>query len=409
MSGLYYGWVITAGCFLCCFSFGIFNSFGVFFTSLETEFGWSATLVSSIIAAHHIGYFFSSIIIGWLTDKIGPRVPLLLAALLIGTCISMLSLVQHIYQFYLFYFIASLGCTVSWTLCLTIVQRWFIKNSGVAVGIVTSGMGIGILFYSALAGHLITVYGWRVSFVCLGVFTGLLLFLCSFIVVAPEQKKITVPVPEPAAEKNSVLESTQWEYLKAIRTRAFALITLCQICIALPMFILTTHMVRFVELAGIEKTTAAETWGLVGVTCMLGGLISPFIAERTIGWTKMLTVCAFCAAASFIWLVQAHTLWMIYVFTVVFGLGHGGCATLIPLIVRKNFGTVSLSRIIGTVMSISTICAIVGPVLAGYIVDVSGSYIMVFFIGAALLFITALTGLLIKPPVQGTQVTRPLG
>jgi len=66
------GWVVIAGCFLVSACYSVFYTFGVFFTSIEAEFGWSAVLVSSIIVAQHIGYFFSNLFIGWLTDKIGP-------------------------------------------------------------------------------------------------------------------------------------------------------------------------------------------------------------------------------------------------------------------------------------------------------------------------------------------------
>lgn len=401
MTRFYYGWVVVVGCFLCSFGYGLFYTFGVFFTSLEADFAWSAAATASILPFHHIGLFFSNFIIGPLTDKYGPRIPLLLGALLIGSCISLLSQAHYLYQFYIFFLIASLGSGVYWTLSTTIVQRWFIKNAGTPVGIVASGVGVGILFFSALSGYLITFYGWRAAFLYLGIISGLILLLCSFLIVTPEKKKITVPgsLPSPAKNTGPGIKK-QLAFTEAIRTRTFSLIALCQIFTALPMFIIATHMVRYLEHFGIEKSTAANTWALVGAFSILGKFIIPIIAEKTIGWTRMLAVSALIAAASFIWLTLAQSMWMFYVFVIVYSLGYGGSVSLVPPTIRQHFGTKSLARLIGTGMSISTVGAIIGPVLAGYIFDASGSYTSAFLIGAGFWMLTALLAWLIKQPVN---------
>ena len=73
----HYGWVIVLVCFFCCFSYGLFYSFGVFFRHLQQEFGWSRALTSTVHSLHMVFFPVSALIIGWLTDKYGPRLPLI--------------------------------------------------------------------------------------------------------------------------------------------------------------------------------------------------------------------------------------------------------------------------------------------------------------------------------------------
>ena len=140
---LYYGWIVVAACFICCMTYGTFYTFGIFFKPLQDQFGWSYTLTSSVQSIHIIIYIISSFVVGWATDRFGPRWPLILCALCVGVGYLLCSRIQSIGQLYLFYSIASMGAGLVWSLPLSIVQRWFIERRGLAVGITVSGIGIG--------------------------------------------------------------------------------------------------------------------------------------------------------------------------------------------------------------------------------------------------------------------------
>ena len=146
----FYGWVIVAACFVAATSYGLFYTFGVFFKSLQDEFGWGRALTGSVHSVHLVIYALSTYFFGRLTDRIGPRRALSLGAFFIGIGLSLCSMITSIWQLYFFYIIASLGSGVTVSLPNATVQKWFIRKRGLALGLVTAGVG-------ATAGVLVTM------------------------------------------------------------------------------------------------------------------------------------------------------------------------------------------------------------------------------------------------------------
>jgi MFS family permease len=138
----FYGWVIVATCFVPATSYGLFYTFGVFFKSLQAEFGWGRALTGSVHSVHLLIYAISTYYFGRLTDRIGPRRALSLGAVFIGVGLCLCSQIQNIWQLYLFYIIASLGSGVTVSLPNATVQKWFVKKRGLALGLIG---GISIL------------------------------------------------------------------------------------------------------------------------------------------------------------------------------------------------------------------------------------------------------------------------
>jgi MFS family permease len=115
---------------------------------------------------------------------------------------------------------------------------------------------------------------------------------------------------------------------------------------------------------------------------ILGRIFVPALAEKTIGWTRTITFCTLICAACFLWLIGVKEPWMLYVFVIIYGFFYGGKVPLIPATLRFFFGTKALGRLSGAAHAISLVGGALGPVLAGYIVDVSGSYLIAFLVGA---------------------------
>lgn len=106
---IFYGWIIVLAGFMLTASYGIFYTLTVFFNTIKAEFGWSATLISSIHSFHLFTYIVFGLIISRLTERYEPRLIFLFCAILSGLGISLLSQVKTIEQFYLFYALATIG------------------------------------------------------------------------------------------------------------------------------------------------------------------------------------------------------------------------------------------------------------------------------------------------------------
>ncbi len=88
---------------------------------------------------------------------------------------------------------------------------------------------------------------------------------------------------------------------------------------------------------------------------------------------------------------------MFYLFAVIFGFAYGGYAALVSLSVAEFFGLASLGVILGTIILGISIGAATGPVLAGRIFDITGSYQQAFLVCAALSMIAIVLALLLRP------------
>ena len=166
---IFYGWFVVAACFAVTLSLGeTFWTFGVFFKPLEDGFGWSRALVSSGYTAFLLGYTISVVTAGRLADRYNPRPIILASALLSGLGISLCSQTQSINQLRFFLFIAGLGAGASWSVPTSVVQRWFYKEkrAGLALSIVSAGVGVGALIFAPLINYLILNYGWRNADAC---------------------------------------------------------------------------------------------------------------------------------------------------------------------------------------------------------------------------------------------------
>ncbi|MCR4394195.1 MAG: MFS transporter, partial [Dehalococcoidales bacterium] len=103
-SGFFYGYIIVASAFLILIAYsGARSAFGVFFNPMAAQFGWSAAALSTAFSISIIMDGSFGIVLGQLTDKIGPRLVLTLSGIFIGVGYLLLSRVSGIWQMYLLY------------------------------------------------------------------------------------------------------------------------------------------------------------------------------------------------------------------------------------------------------------------------------------------------------------------
>ena len=170
-SRFYYGYVIVAGAFVVAAVVeGLFSSFGVFFKPLLEEFGWSRSMTSGAFSLAALLHIPQVVITGRLADRFGSRPMLTICGFFLGLGYFLMSYTTAVWHLYMFYgVISSIGMGFYWIPLVTMVPRWFVKRRAFMMGIVTSGVGVGQVVFPPLATWLITAYGWRLSFLIMGV------------------------------------------------------------------------------------------------------------------------------------------------------------------------------------------------------------------------------------------------
>lgn len=374
-----------------------FWSFGVFFKPLEDEFGWSRTLVSSGYVAFQLGYAISAVASGRLVDRYNPRLILLGSAVLAGLGISLCSRVTEIGQLRLFLLVGGLGSGATWSVPSSVVQRWFYgrHRAGLALGIVTTGVGAGALVFAPLINYLILSYGWRNAYLVVGILFFSIIALSSFVI-----KRSPIGTGTDLRVKEGIQVSTSvpdWSTGKAVITVSFVGITLSACAAVLAFQVVSVHLAPYATDVGITPTVAAAALGLMGGFSVPGRILSGFVSDR-IGWQKTQALSLLGLAVSIIWLIFMRAPWMLYTFAFLYGICHGSRVTTWVGILSQFFGMRSLGELIGLSSGIGQAVAAFAPYMAGFVFDATGSYLIAFIIVMVLLLGAALVAAMIKPP-----------
>ncbi len=392
-SGYY---IVIASFFIAIIMHGMFATFGVFFTPMLTEFGWSRAAFS---AANSIGFVTSglfAVIMGALCDKIGPRIVMSVGGVLY--CLGHIFLAQTstLWQLYLFWMIIGIGFASSDVVPLTTIARWFSRKRGTMSGIAKVGTGLGMVLLPLIAAVLIDNFGWRISYTVLGMFILISVIPLSLMLrrdpyqtgELPDGERMPVNTISQISEQGlSLREALSIRQLWII----IAIYFIAQFCANTMIVHIVPHAVDL----GASLPIASSVLAIIGGLSILGRLVMGFINDR-IGNKRTIVICFIILLIALGWLQFTRAIWMLYLFAVIYGFGHGGFFALISPTIAVYFGTRSQGVLLGTVMFGSTIGGALGAYLTGKIFDISGSYSLAFLI----MLIVSILGLILSMSIK---------
>ena len=166
---------------------GLLFSYGLFFKTFETEFGWSRTVLSS---AASLAFFMMGVLatgLGHLSDRFGPRPVLSFTGVLFGIGFALIALVSEPWHlFAIFGLFIGLGMSTHDVVTLSTVARQFDKRRGMMTGVVKTGTAIGQIAIPPFAALIMASFGWRPAAILLGVLAAVFLLLAAFLLLALE-------------------------------------------------------------------------------------------------------------------------------------------------------------------------------------------------------------------------------
>ena len=394
--GLFYGWVVVAAAFFVALvAYGVQYSFGIFLEPLSEDFGWSWALVSGAASLFMFSRGALAILTGWATDKYGPRIIVASGGFFLGLGLILTSQISTAWQLYLFYgLMAGFGLSVAFAPLVATVSRWFVSKRGLAIGIVLAGIGMGTAVMSPLARYLVATYGWNWSYIIIGLLAWIIVIPGALLLRRSPEEKGLLPLGKAEAivgddrnssiaEKGDSLASKRagFSLKDAVHTRAFwlllAIIIFWSICVQMVM----THIYHHATDLGILQVVAANFLLLIGVFSIIGRLVMGAVSDR-LGGKLTLAICLALQALVMFWLFRATAIWMLYLFAAVFGFAYGGCVPQLPVIAGEIFELKSIGAIVGVQMLGVAIGGAIGPLLGGYVFDVTGTYYFAFIVSS---------------------------
>ncbi|MBW2609084.1 MAG: MFS transporter [Deltaproteobacteria bacterium] len=401
-SKMFYGYIIVGAAFLIQLStWGVHCTFGIFFVAVAKEFAWSRVVISSAFSLYLFLMGIMSIISGRINDRFGPRLVMSLSCSIIGLGYFLMSMVNEIWHFYFFYgVIVAIGMGGVDIATLSTIARWFVKKRGMMTGIVKAGAGAGMFILPPVINWLIYTYGWRTTYIIISV----MIFIGSvsasqFLKFAPREMGLN-PYGEEVNEKSSNSEDDGFLFQKAILTIQF-----WQLCVVFFLFLVCTqiilvHLYAHIVDTGISGSVAATILATVGGASIAGRLIMGSAGDRIGNKPAMIIDLAIMSVASFL-LFFADAPWMFFIYACLHGFSHGGLFTLISPMVADLFGLVSHGIIFGVVSFSGNIGGTIGPIVAGRIFDLTGSYQTLFIIFSS----AAILGTFIMVLIKDTELS----
>lgn len=385
--GFYYGYmVVGAALLIMAVTFGAYNSFGIFFEPMLADFNWTRAITSGGFSLSWIMQGLLGIVMGRFTDRFGPRLVLTISGVLVGLGYLLMSQVSAVWQLYLFYgVIIGSGMGGCWVPMVSTIARWFTKRRTLMTGVALIGISIGTLIAAPVVSRLISAYDWRISYVIVGGTVMVVVVLAARLLRRDPGQGRQKPYGGSEQEKQeSVAEAHSVSLSQAGHTRQFWLTSGMFFCFGFSVYTVLTHIVLHAIGLDISSASAANILAMAGGLSIVGRIVLGSAADR-FGNRQVFVIGFILMSATLFWLVPARELWALYLFAIVFGFAFGGCATSESPLVAELFGLRSHGLILGVINVLGfTFGAAVGPLIGGYIFDITGSYQLAFIVCGAL-------------------------
>ena len=405
MHRIYYGWWVVFACFLIVFYVSSIIFFGLtaFFEPFVREFGWSYTQVSFAASLRGMEMGIFAPLIGFLVDRFGSRALIASGMIISGLGLICLSYTDSLTMYYASFILLGFGaggCTSVVT--TTAVVNWFDKNAGKALGVMSAGFGASGLLVPFIV-WLIDIYGWRDTLFLLGIGMWVVGIPLSLIIRnRPEDGTVAVrgsggtaecEVTDPSGERYR-----EPGFREAVTDKMFLYLNLVE---AIRMMILSAvvlHIMPCLSSLGMDRHftgVIAAALPLCSIVGRLGfGWLGDVYDKRYIMAISYGLMSVGMAALAYADRIDCG----VYLFLLFFSPGFGGLLVLRSSIIREYYGRRSFGKMVGILMGFSSIGGIIGPTLAGWIFDVTGSYYTVWILFCVLTLLAGAIIVRLTPP-----------
>ncbi len=383
-------WIIAASLFVALFLVwgGGVNTGPVFLPPLLKYFGWTRARVSTLGSAGALMAGACGPIVGWLVDRIDARRVMLAGAITVGIGFLAASRADSYYVLLAANLMIAIGVTAATLIPASLViASWFGERRGLAMGLTFAGTSLGGAVMIVVANKAIAFGGWRAGYVAMAL--PMLLIVAPLVLIVVRSR----PSPASGLAAGDSAETTRThfepviipgvELREAFRTRSFWLIAIAEFFYACAIGGTLVHLVVYLIGAGYTATLSASSLSMIYLMSTVGKLVLGPSADR-LSPRVVLSLVFVGAAAGTILLLAAGKGLMLAGFIILVGIAAGTPLVLLPLVFIQSLGVKRLGSLQGVAGILATIGAAIGPVAAGRIFDVSGSYAIAFSVFAAM-------------------------
>ena len=409
---IYEGWLVVGSFALVIVMIGtaFFYGFGTIFTPIVKEFGWSNASTALAFSLRSEVGGIAAPFVGFLIDRFGPRRSLFAGVIVSALGMVGMSFMQNIWQFYLSMFVIALGVSASGgPVGMVATATWFERRRARALSFLTVGGGVAGAGVIVVA-WLVETMGWRDAVRVLAaaiVIVGL--FAASNIRSRPidhDQPMDGIPVEDGDEEDYSL----RWGVppRRVLFNRSFLCLAFGQACVGFGTTALIVHIIPYLESVGVSKAAAATSVTVYTFVSLVGRLGLGYLADQ---YQKRLLMAAACTLVAIGMPLLALTsgLWSTLLVLALIAPGFGGTIPVRPAMLADYFGTEYFGTVNGVMVLVQTLGAFFGPLVVGWVVDVTGVYTLGWYACGVVTALSIPLVLLATPPHELVKEFRPLG
>ena len=363
---------------------GIGETFAVFLLPIESEMGWTRTTLAGIYAIYMGAHGLAAVVIGWLVDRVGPRAVYTFGLLIYGVAFLLAQFGTEPWHFYVTTGVmAGIAMTaIGMTTATVMITRWYqgprAGQLSLAIGIVYSGLGAGVILCVPITNQLIEVLGWRETYRIL----GLILCALAVIVFVLPWRKLQVETP-PYLNAGRFLGGRKDRHLRAaLKTKAFWLLFMIMFITAVAMYLVGPQLVAYLVFVGFDSTLASLAFSINGFLTVFGIAGTGWLATH-FGMKRIATVSYAMSITAFLLLIclSMNPVMALLILAILpLGLSQGARGPIVSVLVSRAFSGQGLGAIYGAMTMGVGLGGMSGTWLSGVFYDVTGGYILSYCI-----------------------------
>lgn len=384
------GWAVVAvGFVVLALSFSYRNLLQLTMSGMESELGWSRSLVSSGATVALLTMALVNLFGGMLVDRYGSRLLLAAGCASLGLGMLGVAAVHAAWQFVLAFGVlvgAGFGLLAT-SVVGSAVAQFFAERRGLALGIATAGGPAGQMTLIPLAALLLGALGWRAVFAVAGI---------AALLVAPLAGRAlagSAPAAKPAAARPGV--GADFRYL--LRNPVFHLLFWgFLLCGFTSIGVIETHFVPYAVLCGFAPTTSANAFGFLSVLNLAGILLAGWLADRV---DRVLLLAAIYALRGLTFLLLFRITGdpvMLFAFAGIYGLFDYATVPVVASLVASHLGLRVMGFSMGLIAMAHQLGAALGAMGGGVLFDLSRSYTALWAISLVLALVAGALSLGIR-------------
>ena len=365
-------------------------SFGVFLKPVTAELGITRGDLSTAVL---IGTLFSAAacpVIGILLDRFGVRrvmMPGILAYALVVAGFGFMQAKPAFLIPLIFAIVGLVGVVQTPIPYAAVVAQWFDRQRGLALGIATAGVGLGVAVLPPFLALLISQFGWRNAYFGLAIAVLVLAWLPVALFVREPPALARATRRQSDDDLTAVLPGATAR--EAYGQWRFWALTIAFFLAVMAINGTLTHVVPLLTDRGIPPQQAAVMFSFAGYAIILGRILAGWCLDRI--WGPYVAICFFVVPMLGIALLGSGAGGLVpLVGAVLCGAGIGAEIDLMAFFISRYFGLKAYGKVYGLMFAVFNVGTGIGPAISGISFDRFHSYGPIFIVYEVALAITCL-------------------